>query len=94
MSANGGASLNERSAPSSHRDALHPSTPTATARVPLLPLAFASIPSQEYLGVCETLSETSKRAYDRLMGNLIAKIRQWLGLEKKSDAPKHGSDAP
>jgi len=28
------------------------------------------------------------------MGNLIAKIRRWLGLEKKSDTPKHGSDAP
>jgi hypothetical protein len=28
------------------------------------------------------------------MGNLIAKIRQWLGLEKKSDPPQHGSDAP
>jgi hypothetical protein len=29
------------------------------------------------------------------MGSLIAKIRKWLRLEKKSvDAPKHGPDAP
>jgi hypothetical protein len=28
------------------------------------------------------------------MGNLIAKIRKWLGLGKKSDTPTHGTDAP
>ena len=39
--------------------------------------------------VSETISETPGRAYDRLMSNLIAKIRQWLGLDKKPDDPKH-----
>jgi hypothetical protein len=29
------------------------------------------------------------------MGSLAAKIRKWLGLEKKPvDAPKHGAGAP
>ena len=29
------------------------------------------------------------------MTSLTAKIRKWLGLEKKPvDAPKHGADAP
>jgi hypothetical protein len=29
------------------------------------------------------------------MRNLIAKIRKWLGLDKKPvDAPKHGAGAP
>jgi len=28
------------------------------------------------------------------MGNLVAKIRQWLRLGKKPDAPKHGTGAP
>ena len=29
------------------------------------------------------------------MGSLVAKIRKWLGLEKKpTDTPKHGAGAP
>jgi len=28
------------------------------------------------------------------MGNLMAKIRQWLRLGKKPDAPKHDTDTP
>ena len=29
------------------------------------------------------------------MRSLVAKIRKWLGLDKKPvDAPKHGADAP
>jgi hypothetical protein len=28
------------------------------------------------------------------VGSLIAKIRQWLGLDKKSDTPKQGPGAP
>ena len=29
-----------------------------------------------------------------LMGNFIAKIKNWLGMDKKPDAPKHDTDAP
>jgi hypothetical protein len=27
------------------------------------------------------------------MGNFVAKIKKWLGLGKKPDAPKHDTDA-
>jgi len=28
------------------------------------------------------------------MSDLIAKIKKWLGMDKKKDAPMHDSDAP